>query len=299
MLPMTSKAGPLLARVVLILVAVGGGLGCGADETSLDETSCGASAPQQLCNGSQDRRLSVVVAASPGSLGGDQIILYENGARFIHVQGDCRYWVSKGYGRYHTGLLAESEVELKNALFYGQWSNKCLTKSWGPPEGLFHAATTMFSDGTDRVAISYAGPPAKIPGAPPEVYSMWQAENAWVERLWAAGSAVQGPIRMLVIDDPSVRGRPVVMWPLSWRLESVAVPVDQVSALGPGQGNVLITDPSEVEKIVAIWEQFLSGQHGSLGQCCMIVFQDASKQYMVVIRDTIPLEDEMGRIPPL
>ena len=132
-----------------------------------------------------------------------------------------------------------------------------------------------------------------------------------MKRLAKAATSVDGPIRMVVVDDPSlVSGLPVTQWPLS----SVTVSRDEAITLGPGERNVLITDPAQIAKVVRIWEEYRSGAHGTLAQTSPIPFRDVAAGdagpseagvgsrghvYAVLIRDTIPLEDDRGLIPSL
>src|SRR6185295_18425731 len=137
----------------------------------------------QICDGSQVRRLSVVVGSALDRVPGYAVLIAENGVRFFHVRGDCRYWVNSGDGgRYHSGVLGGLETELANDLFYGQWQSKGLTKSWGPEPGVFDSSPTLFSDGRDRVTITCTSG-CQLEGAPSEIPAMWSAEYPWVERL--------------------------------------------------------------------------------------------------------------------
>jgi hypothetical protein len=268
-------------------------------------------APSKICDGSTKRRLSMVVVSDLGRVGGEQMLLFENGG-FVHVTGDCRYWVGGGYGRTLTGLLGDFEAKLASDIFYGQWVERGLAKNWGPPDGLFDASATTFSDGNDRLAVAYAGGAGVIHGAPPEVYALWRAAGDWTQRLMATGTPVQGPLRIVVYDGYPTLAVPPATWPLSWPLSSVSLVSAQ--ALGPGEGNVLISDTSDVSKIIPIWEEYLSGSHGTYAQQPPLPFVDAippsdggsaadanafPREYSVVIRDTIPLEDASGIIPPL
>lgn len=144
---------------------------------------------------------------------------------------------------------------------------------------------------------------------------MKKAKAEWIQRLWAAGDSVEGPLRIVVIDDASlVFNVTPAMWPLTWPLASRSITKDQAQGLGPGEANVIISDPVEVATVIAIWDEFLSGAHGSLGREPPFPFTDSrhpgdanaptdagatTHVYAVVIRDTIPLEDEMGRVPTL
>jgi len=281
---------------------------------ALAYTACSKEPPLgEICNGSQDRTLSVVVVPGAGGIADGSILLAENGVRFFHVRGDCQYWVNKGEGsRYRTGSLGDMKTQLATDLFYGQWGAKGLTRGWGPDPGTFDASPTRFSDGHDRLSISC---PCAV-DVPSEIPAMSSAEQQWEERLSNAGAPVDGPIRIVVIDDPSrVFGLPEALWPLSWPLSSVAVSADDAFTLGPGERNVVISDPIEVSKVVSIWEEYLSGAHGPLVQGSAIPFRDVSvsgdagvgdgganpvgRLYLVLIRDTLPIEDEIGLIPAL
>jgi hypothetical protein len=75
--------------------------------------------------------------------------LYENGD-FIHVRGDCRYWA--GGAETRSGSLDSMKDALARDLFYGQWAERHLTKSW-QETGLTDGTITVFDDGSARLAI--------------------------------------------------------------------------------------------------------------------------------------------------
>ena len=285
-------------RLDMIAIAFGlGTLSCGSGEDvkAVCEAPVSASQPLELCDGSQNRRLSVVVTVRSDRVPPYLTLKFENGARFFHVRGDCQYWVSRGYGRYRTGLLDDLQTQLKRDIYYGQWEQRCLARSWATP-GLSDVSPLVYSDGNSRVAIAIDAD-GQNPGVPAEVVRMSKVEYEWIERLWAAGKPVDGPIRLVVIDDPSLTaGVQSTQWPLSWSLAGVAVSKDQASMLRPGEANVVITDPGEIAAIVAIWETYLSEPRSTLEQ---FPFEEAGKVYAVVIRDTTPLDDATGVIPPL
>lgn len=314
-MPNRGRSRARLSRIALTAASAFGVAACQDSQETRTE------AVVKLCDGSQNRTLSVAVAVDLGRIGGQQILLMENGASFLHVRGDCRYWVDAATtGRYHTGVLGKLEEDLAKDLFYGQWASKGLTRSWGPEPGVFDASPTLFSDGRDRLAISCTSD-CPLEGAPAEIPAMWKAVAPWLQRLSDAGEPVTGPLRIVVFDGqtwgPAPYGpNPIPIWPLSWPLSSVAVSYDDSFNLGPGDANVVITDADEVAKVVAIWSEYASGVHGSLAQTMPLFFHDApgrdvdggsaadagvasTRLYAVLIRDTIPLEDEKGLVPAL
>lgn len=137
--------------------------GCGNEKTNVPAPYIPHT---RLCDGSQERRLSIAVV-SGSAVPGYDVLLEENGYPFLEVRGDCRYWVTspQNYGHYRTGLLGSVEADLAADLFYGQWASRGLTKHWDPPAGVFDAASARFSDGKDRLAIT-EGPNSS--DAPPE-----------------------------------------------------------------------------------------------------------------------------------
>jgi hypothetical protein len=95
--------------------ALGCVLGCGDDFGPVGE----------ICNGSQDRTLSVVVAVNIDRVAEGSVMLNENGASFVHVRGDCRNWVGGSGGLARTGQLdGLAKKTLARELFYGQWESR-------------------------------------------------------------------------------------------------------------------------------------------------------------------------------
>jgi hypothetical protein len=73
-----------------------------------------------------------------------------------------------------------------------------------------------------------------------------------------------------------------------------------------------VVSDNDADTIRRIWQEFRSGAHGELLKGQPIPFRDpapksdsgvggnsAEEVFGVYVRDTIPLEDETGRIPPI
>jgi hypothetical protein len=231
-------------------------------------------------------------------------LVQENGAPFLFVRGDCRFWVNLASARYRTGDLREFLPELSADLLLGQWRARGLTgKTWTPEEKVYDAPTLEFGFAGEDVSIwgiQPGGPP--VPHAPPEIPALVEAAFSWFQRLWAAGEPMEGPLRMYAVDDmPYVPDGEIAKWPLDWPLSSIAVGPE--SDAFAKHESTLIGSDAEVIRVRAMWDEFLTGEHGGGAVDPPYPVRDtpgatdggsASKVYSVIFRDSLPFEDESG-----
>src|SRR5690606_11134599 len=112
------SAGPEAASSTAAGLASGG---TGGDAT----TDADASVDTPLCDGSDGLRFSAVVVA--GNVNPEQLVRWELGARFLFVQGYCKYWVSGPnvptlFEHCLTCTLSDAErVALQYAFLWAHW----------------------------------------------------------------------------------------------------------------------------------------------------------------------------------
>ena len=90
-------------------------------------------------------------------------------------------------------------------------------------------------------------------------------------------------------------------WPLATpSLKAIAVGLEESVTGPPGTGTHLVSDPSDVALVRAVWDAFpVNRLELRIPLRDVANDTEASKVYAVTIRDTIPLEGSDGLIPPL
>ncbi len=276
-----------------------------SDSTDSAATTDGADAePDEICDGSAGLRFAMYLPTSVERVEPASYVLWENGARFLFVFGDCSYWVSGPDNptrseRYRSGQLAQEDAQaLAQTFHFGRWRDMALTGYWHPSPEDFDLPTTVFYDGVDIVVCSGG---CNALGVRAEVHAMRDAEQGWIETLWTAGSSQDGPLRVVAVriadDDPTYDAVPAASWPLATPLATLAFP--EADAIPQEAGHSLRVDAVEAGALIGIWTEYLAGAHGELwrSHASIPLYDDAQgPRYRVFIRDSIPLEDDLGLI---
>ncbi|MCG8555442.1 MAG: hypothetical protein MJD61_09180 [Proteobacteria bacterium] len=266
---------------------------------------CGSAPPlpsiELICDGSDTLRLTIGTGGG-GAIDPTHAVLWEHGS-FLFVQGDCSYWVPQIGSRaqhYRTGTLNSADAaELAEAFEFGRWEALGLVGMWQPRYGDFDIGDYRYYDGQNLIVCTRGCGDESTPAA---VMRMRDSYGSWIVRLNKSGHDIDGPLRITATDRynwPAVTV-PRATWPLDWALTDIAVPWEEVHAQPPMFGTSrLISNPKEVVALRAIWDEYLSGQHGELWEPA-IPFEDPHspqvKTFAVVMRDTTPFENERGLI---
>jgi hypothetical protein len=248
--------------------------------------ACGDDAPSDpprtLCDGSSGLRLAVQTIVRPDGLEGTQV-LYDNGADFLFVGGDCQYYVQPGdsiTAEVHAGVLdAATAAELAADLHYDAWPRLTRTRHGqtadAPAPLTLHDGANVFdcynncSDDQD-VELRYL--PSRA--------------HTWMTRLWEEGGAVSTPVRIMVVAQDFPDSDPAVTWPLATPLADLAFPPG--TSLGLGEGVLFDEDDASALRAVRA-----PNREGAIGT----VVEDASVRYWLYLRDTTPFEDASGLVP--
>lgn len=322
----TRDADPTRARAVVVAsLLIAASPGCGDDgggstsdagtgsasattetsgETSGESSGETAAPPVELCDGSSALRFAMYLPTSVERVEPVSYTLWENGARFLFVFGDCGYWVSgpnnpTRVDRYRAGQLTPADVEgLTASFFFGQWSARSLTGYWLPSPDDFDLPTTVFFDGQELV-VCQGGCGAL--GVREEVHAMRDAEQGWIDALWSAGAPSDGALRVLAVriaeGDPTFDAVPTALWPLGSSLAALAFEDPEAVPMEPGQSARV--DAEQAPPLIAIWEEYLSGAHGELWRShgsIPFTEQEGGPRYRVFLRDALPFEDAQGLV---
>lgn len=270
----------------------------GSTATTSASGTTGGATDLILCDGTDRLRFSVVIPAS--NVITDQWVLWENGGRFLFVDGHCRFWVSgpdnpSQLERYHSGVLSDLDRSaLEGSFFWGRWAEKGLLGSWAKGQGQFDFASKVFQSPEGQVGCD-SGCGAE--SNPVEILQMRNAEQVQVERLWQAGAPYDSSLRIQVNLYATAGLVPNAIWPLSWSLAEVVHTPEDASEAEPGSG-ILIDDPEEVAALREIWDDYDSIMPETW-KTYGIPFEDPQVPgvvFSVFVRDTLPFEEANGLV---
>ena len=265
------------------------------DSTS---TTTGEEGFTEICDGSEGLRLAMVLGG--GGLVANELER-EIGFYYLYVLGTCEYFALPANAGYewpdaHTGVIDPATAEeLSRALDYGGLAD--IAGSWDS-EGVSDGSTLLVSDGVHTVAC-YAG----CEQGPEGARALW-SELPWIDMLWAEGDAYAGPLRISVIGWadatlPDELGQP---WPLAIDPWSIAIDGNVDPAPEAGQG-VLIDDEAQVATLRELRRQYREDDlppdvPNALEIYGHLTFEAAGGQdlFQLWMRDSLPIEDEMGLI---
>jgi len=290
------SAGPEAASSTAAGLASGG---TGGDAT----TDADASVDTPLCDGSDGLRFSAVVVA--GNVNPEQLVRWELGARFLFVQGNCKYWVSGPnvptlFEHYHTGTLSDAErVALQDAFLWGHWEEDGLIGHWVRGAGEFDLSSVLFQSPEGEIVCD-GGCGAE--SNPPEVFQIRDAVQPMVEQLWNSGQAYEGALRIqATVDRGALSGLEPAIWPLDWSLSEIVIEPEEEGYLQPGM-STLVSDPDESLALRAMWDDYnssmpsLSSLWKRLGALPVEDPRAPDILFGVVMRDTLPFEEDNGLV---
>lgn len=273
--------------VLLVLSA------CSNQEEDLRED-----ATRKVCDGSSSIRLAV--QAMPGRVDPDgSAVQVENGRQFLFVDGGCRYWVQTHLSStaVHTGVLdANQEEALTRGLRYRSW--EWLKGNWQGEQSYKDWGAIYFWDASHTVACHDGCQMPTTPVGFRDVLAYWDEKNV-VDTLWKAGTPVQGGgVRFLMVAATTSTPTPLD-WPLEQPAEDFLVPVDEVFSLRPGDSR-LVDKPDEVQKLRDLRAAYQARPDLVNYTAGKLPIRGVGKPpvYGLLMRDTLPFEDERGLVRP-
>ena len=246
-----------------------------------------------LCDGSAGIVLALRVVDPAGRVSAGAQVLWDNGAGFLYVTGDCRYWVydiNRG-GTWHpfrTGTLSPVQAAtLYNSLGIAGW-NRIVGRWVG---SVFDGSTLLFTRGPLTIACERN---CDAPGTPPEVQALARQLPGVLTELARDAEPVTGPMRYVVVrpENPSLRDV-FVLSPLALRLNEVAISDAEAARLQYGQGR-LLDNPTDVSALRAL--RNLEGVRTDRTPYGYLAVTEDGVRYKIYPRDTLPFEDEQGLV---
>ncbi|GEM_PF-2200868 len=274
----------------------------GTETTGTPTESTGGDSWRRICDGSQVLRMALVLTGG-GLL--ETELFREVGFNYLYVRGDCRYWALDQVGRppwqdTRTGVLTlEQEEALSRSLLYDRWPE---LEGKYPAGGYYDAGFLMAYDGKHaiwcRCDTEITGPAELSDG------TFTTNVESWWEELWTQGDPIDGGALRVILTKIE-RATPVdtcaqPAWPFAWDPDEIAVP--QESSSGEWGQSARIDDPVRVDEFRMLRTTYRDGdvpmECNPLLQVGMLSFQheDPTIAYTLVMRDSVPLEDDRGLI---
>ncbi len=243
----------------------------------------------KICDGSTDIRLAYQLGgggpAAPG-----EVMLSENGWRFLLVDGTCQAWVLENSNGplVRTDLSSDDEAQLATALKLSTW--KGITPPLG---GCPDAPGTSFRFGEQRLSGSVCGSDPASGWAQLNV-----AADAQLAHLAASGTAWAGDVRYLVLQESSPNDpRPPVDWPLATSLATVALGPDQAFSYRSGGSLRATGDDASKLRAIRTTAASASSTYGVTYEFTRVTDADGGT-YQLYVRDALPFEQDNGLVPP-
>jgi hypothetical protein len=217
--------------------------------------------------------------------------MYENGAYYLFVDGQCNYWVSNPsevWDATRSGVLdVESAAELGKRLHFDAWPE--LHGTWADPTGgVFDAPVLVFDDAGSAVVCAELCNASDVPSA---VKAMRDASPQVAQELWDAGTPIESPVRAIAVVGEFAAQIPYVDWPLARPISDFVRTDDHIGfGLGTLEDNV-----ASVQALKELRASFLRGDHGVFFWNQLPIKSNGS-YYSLYLRDTLPFEDAQGLV---
>lgn len=267
---------------VLLVPLVVGAIGCQGDQET----------PKPLCDPMDATAGRVALEnADGGLLPPGLAMLYDNGAAYLFVDGQCHYWAndpSQPWEETRTGVLdADTAAQLGASLHFGAWDD--LRGTWENPGSIVADGPTLIFDNAQHAVVCVSR--CEGPTIPTAVTEMSDELVDDVQGLWDRGAAADSALRVLAVASDPGPGIPYVDWPL-------ARPISDFTSTSPapfGQG-ILEDDPASVQALKDLRRSFLRGDHGAF-VWNMLPVTSGGADYQLYVRDALPFEDAHGLVP--
>ena len=236
--------------------------------------------PTVLCDGSDSLRFAAQTGG--GNLTGLPGLIAETGWSFLLIDGHCKYYAMTSPEReVRVGTLSDADAQTFSGQFFlGHWQPFMTGASGGCADG----SGSSFAFGADRVDT-----------APCSSNSLTAQAAAWLPRLYAAGTASDGPLRYEVFTPDSEA------WPVNNPELALDYPlVDPTSSAGsltdPYSLTVQVATGADAAALRALRSAYLATPNHDPGPSYSIPTKLASKSatkfFDVALRDTVPFETD-------
>jgi hypothetical protein len=277
------------ASFALILALVAG---CGSGTQSTKQRAT------EVCTGVEQLQMGALTLPPPSRAPPGMQVMWENGSRFVYVDGTCRYWALPPLPRWaevRTGVLTPLEEQaLISRLRYESWSG------WAgelhPGSGLLDADVVILSEGMRPPATVLCFGGCIGAPVPPELQGVAGGLADLAAELWSAGVPVSGDVWFVLVRE-EVSELPVQYWdwPLAADASGLAIGELEASELAWGHGHR--ASAADADALRALRAEFASSPVAELVPHLPI--KDArGDRYKLFLRDAMPYEDEAGLIRP-
>ncbi len=252
---------------------------------------CSSEDPKPVCDPLDPASGRVALETRGGGLiARGEAVLYDNGAYFVFVDGQCNYWAKAPNERWaetRTGVLdAETAARLGETLHLSAWDD--LDGVWSG-EGVGDAPTLIFDDATNALVCVQL---CDTPNVPDEVKAIREAFPMIATELWEGGEPVGSALRVIAVATEGWSHIPFVDWPLARPITDFERTNENIEA---GQG-LLEEDVASVRALEELRASFLRGDHGGFYWSGLPVTSGGAYYYLY-FRDTLPFEDANGIVP--
>jgi hypothetical protein len=264
--------------------------GCGAQKVVPEDGA--NTAAVSICDGSGGVRLAVVIGGGGPAMPGTAM-LSENGWRFLLVDGSCVAWILTSDNE-PLRTLTVSGVEEQRLASALRLSN------WTPFAGRHGGGCA------DAPGITYRFDRQRIDGAvcgladDDPIQQLNAAFDTQVEELAATATAVSGDMRYLVLPDPGIGvggNRATVPWPLDVPIESVALTEQQAfQYMRGGSRRATGVDASRL-RAIRTTALNAAATDGIVYDFTPVAAPNGVL-YQLFARDSVPLENDNGLLPP-
>lgn len=251
------------------------------------EERCASLQTDALCSGRAGltfayQVLSEVTRVEPGSE-----VLYDNGAAFFFLRGDCHYWVLESIrAEVREGVTTAAEVNR-------QFNLPRLCGSSGSFRGSANDGSTVRL-ATPTVAIDCTFGCSGGAVSPVLRQASLDAFSA-ARAFWERAQPVTAGYRLMAVS--GVKPQPTTQvfdWPLQRPITTVSVSVEQAIDLDVGSSHA-VTDPTEVSLLTDLRRRYLMFSEFQRGPYIRVVSMGV--EHALWMRRSIPLENNRGIVP--
>lgn len=250
------------------------------------EERCASLQTDALCSGRGGLTLAYQVLSEVTRITRSEV-LYDNGAAFFFLRGDCHYWVLESIRtEVREGVTTAEEVNRRFDL-----PRLCGTS------GAFRGSAN------DGSTVRLATPMLAVDctfgcsggAVPPALRQVSLDAFSAARTFWEQAQPVTGGYRLMAVSGvkplPATR---VFDWPLPRPIATVSVTVEQAIDLDVGSSHA-ITDPIDVSLLTDLQHRYLAFSEFQRGPYIRIVSMGV--EHALWMRRSIPLENDRGIIP--
>lgn len=208
-----------------------------------------------LCDGSDDLKLTYKITGSGQIFAGD-MLLSEQGASYLYVDGHCSYWTySGGHKPTKTGTLTDAQaLQILSALEPDQWTIDGM--GFKPDMNVSHPSHIQVSLSDQSFSCSGSCQ------SNAQADRIQKAIHQHQQDLYDEGVAMHGSVRVLAIDasatTPSSWNYNVAQWPLQQPLNDMIHTLDEVEGMNIPLSSAVTID-AELDAIHQLRQQYFEG----------------------------------------